>query len=528
MDLAELIKHPELLDKETLYDLRERGGRLVEDQHRRVLQEDSCDGDPLLLTTGEQDTSLADIGLITLRHRCDVVRDLRLRSRKHHLFHRRIEATVADIVGNASSEQEHVLRNDADVLVQGLLRHHADIVPVEVDRAVRNIVETRNQLAERRLAAAGGTDEGHRLTRTDVERHVVQDALPLLVREGHVVDADVALHVLQRKRARAVLELRLGPHQLHEAMQSRRAVRDHLRGIRELSDRIHEGRHIHAERDQVNDGELVVHDEGTTDRDDHHGHHAEAELHRRMKFRHRAVEPELRAPVACIGLLKLLELLPLVREGLRRPDAGQTRLEFGVDQGNRRLHLARGVAHVETATQHHRQEDRQHERQHECEPPLDGEHDDERAEDRHRADEDVLRGVVRHLRHVEQVRREAAHELADAVMVEEAVVQLLDVPEQVAADVGLDACAEVVAPVRDHVVKHGTQHVGGGHDGHHRPEGAPGVRREQRVHAPARHRRKGEIDHRDRQRAHHVEVKQLPVRAEIREKNPKFRGFLQG
>ena len=182
----------------------------------------------------------------------------------------------------------------------------------------------------------------------------MQDALPLLVREGHMVDADVALHVLQRTRTRAVLELRLGPHQLHEAMQPRRAFRDHLRGIRELSDRIDEGRHIHAERDQVNDGELVVHDEGATDRDDHHGHHAETELHRRMKFRHCAVEPELRAPVACIGLLKLLELLTLVREGLRRPDAGQTRLEFGVDQGNRRLHLARGVAHVETAAQHHR------------------------------------------------------------------------------------------------------------------------------------------------------------------------------
>ena len=132
---------------------------------------------------------------------------------------------------------------------------------------------------------------------------------------------------------------------------------------------------------------------------------------------------------------------------------------------------------------------------------------------------------MRHLRHVEQVRREAAHELADAVMVEEAVVQLLDVPEQVAADVGLDARAEVVAPVRDHVVKHGAQHVGGGHDGHHRPEGAPGVRREQRVHAPARHRREGEVDHRDRQRAHHVKVKQLPVRPEIREKNPELRPF---
>ena len=54
-----------LLDRRL--DLRiERAGRLVEDQDRRVLEEDAGDRDALALAAGELDAALADMGVVAV------------------------------------------------------------------------------------------------------------------------------------------------------------------------------------------------------------------------------------------------------------------------------------------------------------------------------------------------------------------------------------------------------------------------------------------------------------------------------
>ena len=53
------------------------GGRLVQNQHRRVLQEDPGNGNPLLLSAGEQRAPLPHIGVKAVGHGHDVVVDLR-------------------------------------------------------------------------------------------------------------------------------------------------------------------------------------------------------------------------------------------------------------------------------------------------------------------------------------------------------------------------------------------------------------------------------------------------------------------
>ena len=62
-----------LLDRRL--DLRiERRGRLVEDEDRRILQEDAGDGDALALAAGQLDAALADMGVVAgapLRDRRD-------------------------------------------------------------------------------------------------------------------------------------------------------------------------------------------------------------------------------------------------------------------------------------------------------------------------------------------------------------------------------------------------------------------------------------------------------------------------
>ena len=55
----------------------ERGGRLVEDQDRRILQQRARDRDALLLAAGELEPALADLGLVAVGQRHDEVVDVR-------------------------------------------------------------------------------------------------------------------------------------------------------------------------------------------------------------------------------------------------------------------------------------------------------------------------------------------------------------------------------------------------------------------------------------------------------------------
>ena len=122
-----------------------------------------------------------------------------------------------------------------------------------------------------------------------------------------------------------------------------------------------------------------------------------------------------------------------------------------------------------------------------------------------------LRSVVGQLRDVEQVRRQAAHQLAGTVAVVVVEAQLLHVAEQVLADVRLHQDAEGVAVIADDIGEHGPQDVCAEHHRHHSEEGPVGALRQQLVHAPPGDVGKRQIDHGDHQGAAHIQEKQLPV-----------------
>ena len=62
------------------------GGGLVQNQHRRVLQEDPGDGDALLLSAGEQGAPFPTLGVEPSGRGHDVVIDLRQLRRRGHLL----------------------------------------------------------------------------------------------------------------------------------------------------------------------------------------------------------------------------------------------------------------------------------------------------------------------------------------------------------------------------------------------------------------------------------------------------------
>src|SRR5450759_4522749 len=148
----------------------------------------------------------------------------------------------ADVLGDRGAEQERVLRDDADVAAQlgGLPVAH--VLTVDEHAAGARVVEARDEVGERGLAAAGMADEGERATGRDVEADSL-DHRPVHVTEVHVVEGDradgrPAVRAAQRPRVGPLLHLqRRVEHLVHALTAGDGALReagepaDHLRRV---------------------------------------------------------------------------------------------------------------------------------------------------------------------------------------------------------------------------------------------------------------------------------------------------------
>ena len=90
---------------------------------------------------------------------------------------------------------------------------------------------------------------------------------------------------------------------------------------------------------------------------------------------------------------------------------------------------------------------------------IDDEHQDERADEGHHRDEEVLRTVVGDLADLLQILRHPRDEVPGLLVVVEAERELLQVVEALAAHLGLDIDPEHVAPVVDDHHQTGVQQV---------------------------------------------------------------------
>src|SRR4051812_32062028 len=87
-------------------------------------------------------------------------------------------------------EEIRLLRDDADEIRQRLERQIADVDAVDRNRAAIDVVQSRGEVAERRLAGSGLADERRRRSGFDRERDVLDRPL-VVVPKPHVVEADV-------------------------------------------------------------------------------------------------------------------------------------------------------------------------------------------------------------------------------------------------------------------------------------------------------------------------------------------------
>ena len=142
----------------------------------------------------------------------------------------------------------------------------------------------------------------------------------------------------------------------------------------------------------------------------------------------------------------------LIAKGLGSADAGKTGLDFRIDVSRFLLHPYRNSGKVRSHSHNHRNENGHQNSHHQSKLPSDGRHNDQRADDRHRRSQQVLRAVVGKLRQLKQIRSQAAHQLARAVFIVKIVTQLLHMPKQICPDIRLYPDAEGVAKITNNVV----------------------------------------------------------------------------
>ena len=120
-----------------------------------------------------------------------------------------------------------------------------DIGAVQRDHTAGDVVEPRDQVAQRGLSAAGGADDGYLLARVDLKIQVPEDDIVVVrVGEAHIFKMDLALRILKLHRARLVEDLDIGVHDPKEALDAGHALHELLGELDDPPDRRDQCSHI--------------------------------------------------------------------------------------------------------------------------------------------------------------------------------------------------------------------------------------------------------------------------------------------
>ena len=193
---ADLVVDEVELDLHVLAQLQvERGERLVEQQHLRVVDERPGDRDALLLPAADLVglLVLVAVHLDEVEHGVDFAVDLLARLARD-------AQAEGDVVADAQvREQRVVLEHGVDAA--HVRRQARDVAPVEEDAAGVRLLEAGEDAQQRRLAAAAGAEQGVELAALDLQARVV-DGREAAEALGDVFENEKLRHVARPPRRR--------------------------------------------------------------------------------------------------------------------------------------------------------------------------------------------------------------------------------------------------------------------------------------------------------------------------------------
>ena len=165
-----------------------------------------------------------------------------------------------DVVAHARREEERILGDDADLAAERAPRHVAHVDAVDQHASLAGVVEPRHERGERRLARAGGADQGDGAAGLDLEVDPRQHRPRRVVAEADPREHDAAGSRRQLPGARRVRHLlRLVDHLEEPLARGGRALRladPHA----EHAQRHHEHHQEEVEGEEAADREVALDD----------------------------------------------------------------------------------------------------------------------------------------------------------------------------------------------------------------------------------------------------------------------------
>ena len=168
------------------------------------------------------------------------------------------EAAIGDVLADGAAEQEDVLLHDADLAAQRRERHVADVDAVDRDGAAVDLVEARQQRADRRLAGARGTDEGHGLAGPDRQVEAVENIASRRIAETDISVLDIAPELADIPRSGRSAMSGSGIEEGEVAPEAGNALRIGLDHRVDLLDRAEEHADQQQEADEAAGGEFAL------------------------------------------------------------------------------------------------------------------------------------------------------------------------------------------------------------------------------------------------------------------------------
>ncbi len=247
---------------DALLDLHvDRRGGVVEDQDGGVDEQCSGDCDALPLPTRERVAALTYDCVVALCQLLDELVSAGGLGGADDVVEAGTGTSVGDVVSDRFGEQEGVVEHHADVVAQARQREVAHIVAVDGHPSAVDVVEAGEQASNGGLARSGGSHDRDRLARSQMEVEVAEHGYARRVREGDVVEVDVALAVDEVHRSRSFRHVRLLVEHLVDAPGRRLGALAHHHEQPQEAERRLQHQHVGVEgddgahRDRAVDGE---------------------------------------------------------------------------------------------------------------------------------------------------------------------------------------------------------------------------------------------------------------------------------
>src|SRR4029453_5289156 len=150
--MQELLQRP--LDK-TLRARVNGRRRFVENENSRVCERRASDRQELPLTEAEAATAFTKHRVVAIRQALDESVSSSHPCSGNHLLVAGIGPTVADVVHDCVAEQEGILKDESDLRAEAARGNTAHVSSVNGDRALRHVVEARNQICHGGFSGSG-------------------------------------------------------------------------------------------------------------------------------------------------------------------------------------------------------------------------------------------------------------------------------------------------------------------------------------------------------------------------------------